>query len=86
MSHVRLQINDVVEFDDEISEWVARPPEFVKEAIRPGAAPEPWLKAVMLALTDAVVMKQSADIRVHHDEKGWLVGVRNTWLAEVRDA
>lgn len=77
MSHVRVQINDVVEFEGELSEWVARPPEFVRDAIAPGAVPQPWLKAVMLAITDAVTMKQPADIRVRHDDEGWLLGVRN---------
>jgi hypothetical protein len=65
MSHCRIVLNEKVLFDGEVTEWVARPPDFIAEmaeCLKPGALtrPQPHMLAIMSTFGDAVA--RSADI------------------------
>ena len=40
------------------------PPDYFKDAINPGANPEPWMKAIMVTMADAAMMRRAVDITV----------------------
>lgn len=75
MSRIALYVNGHVEFDGELNEWVATPPDFVKDMLKPEVTVAPWMKAVMLSLTDAVMQNKSLSMDVRTSEKSWQLTV-----------
>lgn len=64
MSRIRLVVNGHVEFDGEPGEWVSQPPDAFADMIKQGTRPEPWQKAVMIIMTDALIQEKSIGITV----------------------
>lgn len=63
MTHVKIILEGTVEFDGSVDEWKRKPPDAFKDLLRPQAkAPPPHLKAVMIAMADAVQTKKSCVI------------------------
>lgn len=60
---IRVKVDGKVIFDGDPGEWEARPPTEFAEAIKPGAHIQPYMKPLMIALSDAVVANR--DIRVN---------------------
>lgn len=77
MSHFRLKVNGDIEFDGQVGEWLRKPPDFVEDHLRPGAAAKPYMKCVMIVFTESVMTNRSVAITVTHNEKQWSMTVEN---------
>jgi hypothetical protein len=75
MSHICVVINGNNVFDGGLDEWENRPPDMFKDAVKQGAKPKPWLKAVMIAMADALMQNQSLNIDVTHRSNRWQMKV-----------
>lgn len=63
MTHVKVILDGVTEFDGSVTEWERKPPDAFKDLLRPQAkTPPAHLKAVMITMADAVKLKQSCVI------------------------
>jgi hypothetical protein len=72
VSTVKLTVDGVVEFNGQLGSWVSRPPEFIRKHLEPGAAsPDTWVKAVMLSISDSVLLEADIDIDVRTRPTGW---------------
>jgi hypothetical protein len=77
MPGARIVINDHVLFDDDLGAWKDNPPDFVRELIRPGVRPQPYLKAVLIAMAENVLADRSVIITVvAHDPSDWTMRVK----------
>lgn len=61
-ARVHLTVDDEVVFDDTLDTWVFTPPDYFKNAIKPDAKPEPWLKAIMIVMADSAMTGKSVRI------------------------
>jgi len=71
MSHAHVTINGTVRLDEDVDGWQRRPPQFLADLAQSGARPEPYLKAVALALVDAIGNQRSITITVDTNPAGW---------------
>lgn len=78
MTHVRIRVNREVVLDSDLDEWAAVPPDYFKSWIRPDANPQPWQKAVMVAMADAVLQQQDVSLEVTTEPNRWSMEVTNT--------
>jgi hypothetical protein len=76
MTHIKIVIDDQVEFDGSVSEWKRTPPDLFKDVINPNATPAPHMKAIMVAMADAVMLQRSTNITSTTDVDEWTVKVR----------
>lgn len=83
MARVRITIDDSVEFDGDLSEWIATPPSFFRDRLASNIRPEPWMKALMLSVTDAVMLDQAVDIVVCTKPLGVPNGTPISWTMAV---
>lgn len=75
MTHIRIVIDEKVEFDDDLDRWKAEPPDYFKDMINPHAKPEPWMKAIMIVMADAAMTGQSVSIEAVTGDDKWAIGV-----------
>lgn len=71
MTHVRITIDDSVEFDGSVTEWQRNPPDMFRDQINPNATPQPYMKAVAVAMADAIMGRQSVNLSVMTRKDGW---------------
>lgn len=64
MAHVRLTVDDRVEYDGDLGEWVATPPSVFRDRLNPNTTPEEWVKAAMLSVAEAIMRNRPVDIVV----------------------
>lgn len=76
---IKIKIDNRIAFKGTLQEWIARPPDEFRNAIQPTAKPQPWLKAVMIALADAVTMNKAMNITVSTTLKG----IHRGWSMQV---
>lgn len=76
---IKIKVDSVTLFKGTLGEWVSRPPDIFKDAINPGASPQPHMKAILIAVADAVMMQTPMTITV----KTRLKGVKHGWSMEV---
>jgi hypothetical protein len=72
---VRLIVDGYVVFDDSLDEWKHTPPDYFKDALRQDAAPEPWLKAIMIVMADAAMTGSSVSIEATTGKSEWSMRV-----------
>lgn len=78
MAHTTITLNGRTLLDDPLDQWHDRPPEELKQYLRPGAAALPWVKPAMVALADAAMLNQPIRIDVQTTtEQGWVLAVSN---------
>lgn len=77
-SHIRICIDNAVMFDGELDAWVAAPPDEFRDMLKPGAQPQPWMKAIMIAMTDAIMAGDSVNIEATTGDGFWSVEVTKT--------
>lgn len=75
MSHVRVTIDGSVMLDDNLGDWQARPPEFLKKMVEPSSTPDPYIKAVGITLADALLTGHDVAIDVRTDGDNWSMDV-----------
>jgi len=74
-ARVRLTVDGSVVFDDSLDEWKFTPPEYFKDALKKDAKPEPWLKAIMIVMSDAALTGSSVSIDTTTGESSWSIQV-----------
>lgn len=77
MSRVRVTINGHVELDDDLGEWTAAPPDFIREHMNPQATHQPHMKMVLIALTEAIMSGIPVDITADTDTSGYTLTVHS---------
>lgn len=75
---MKIRIDDEMVFRGTIGEWETRPPDRFRDAIKQGAAPQPWMKAILVTVADAVMMERSVNITVKTKYNGWWMDVKHT--------
>jgi hypothetical protein len=75
MSRFVLKVNGQVEFDGALGQWMQKPPDFVKDKLKPGTKPEAWVKAVMIVLTESLMLDESVAVEVNHQPRKWSMEV-----------
>lgn len=79
MTAIKVKIDNRIAFKGTLEEWVRRAPDEFKNAIVPNAKPQPWMKAILIAMADAVVTSTPSNITV----RTRLQGVKRGWSMEV---
>lgn len=74
---IRISIDGEWIFKGRLGEWISKPPNQFKDAIKPGANPEPWMKAIMISMMDAVTQQQSMTIKVQTNGRDWDMSVKH---------
>jgi hypothetical protein len=82
MSHVEIVLDGEQLFKGHLGKWRAKPPDFAKDLLKPGAKPQPVMKAIMMALSDMATAQQSGKIVANSSHVGWDVTVR-TWESKI---
>jgi hypothetical protein len=78
MPGARIVINDHVLFDDDLGSWRDNPPDFAKDLIKPGVRPQPYFKAILIAMADAALADKSVEITVRVTDPGdWTMRVKS---------
>lgn len=72
----RITIDGHCLFAGDINEWQNNPPSMFADLIRSDVRPEPSLKAVLIALTDAVLVNQDVDIDLRTGPDNWVLTVK----------
>lgn len=75
MSHVRVTVDGTIMLDDNLGDWQARPPEFLKQMVEPSSKPDPYIKAVGITLADALLTGHDVAIDVRTDGDNWSMDV-----------
>lgn len=70
MAHARIIIDGKIEMDENLGNWQARPPEFLKQMVQPSTRPEPYIKAVGIVLADSLLTGHDVAIDVTTDTDG----------------
>ncbi|SRX93574.1 hypothetical protein MSP7336_01813 [Mycobacterium shimoidei] len=75
MSNLHIVVDGDVLMDGDLGIWTQKPPAELLGHFRPGAKPQPWMKALMIAVAEAAVTNQPlrADVRTH--PTGWSMTV-----------
>lgn len=76
---IKIKVDNDTLFKGEVGDWEAKPPDVFRNAIDPRATPKPWMKAVLIAMADAINSTDSTSITV----KTRLKGVKQGWSMEV---
>lgn len=80
MSHIKVTLNGEQMMDDNLGNWTARPPEFLKRMVQPGGPkPEPHILAIGVVISNAVLMGEDAAIDVTVDSDGWSMNVSRSF-------
>ena len=76
MSHVRITIDGTIAVNDNLSDWQARPPEYLKRMMDSEAGKnEPYIKAVGITMADALLTGHDVAIDVKTDGDNWSMDV-----------
>lgn len=72
---ITIKIDKKVLFKGEAGEWIQKTPSAFKDAIKPGARPAPWMKAIAITLADALMSNNSIKISVTTGPGKWTMAV-----------
>jgi hypothetical protein len=76
---ITIKVDGKTLFKGTVGEWIAKPPDMFRNAINPSASPSPWMKAILIAMADAVSMDEprliTANTRLKGVKRGWSVEV-----------
>lgn len=79
MTHVRVTVDGQRMMDDNLGNWEARPPEFLKRMVTPGGPkPEPHIIAIGLVISDAVLTGKDVAIDVQTADDSWTMAVQHS--------
>jgi hypothetical protein len=76
MTHIKVTIDDVVEFDGSVTEWTRKRPDMLKDSISADSTPKPWMKTIMLEMSDAIKIRRSVEVDVTTGTDEWSARVR----------
>jgi len=76
MTNVKITIDDNVEYDGDLGEWVQKSPDFVRDHIKPGVQPKPHMVAIMMLVGDAIKQDQPVAVEATTRSYGWDLKVR----------
>lgn len=75
MSRVRIIINGNVKMDENLGDWLEKPPSFIRDHMKPGTTHQPYMKMVLIAMTEAVMSDASVQIAADTVKDGYTVTV-----------
>lgn len=75
MSRVRIVVNGKVEMDENLGEWQDKPPSFIRDHMKPGTVHQPYMKMVLIAMTEAVMSDASVQIAADTTPNSYTVTV-----------
>lgn len=76
-SHVRITINGELIHNGLLSEWTNIPPDAFTDRINPNATPQPWTKALMVTLADAILTGTDIDLNLTTTSHSWTLTARH---------
>lgn len=74
MPHLHITIDDQTVLDGDLGEWTTNPPQLITEQLT-NPKPQPGMKALMLALTEAAIHNQPTHINLQNRPNGWTLQV-----------
>ncbi len=74
MPHATVIIDGHTMLDANLDEWHQTPPQQFADLIK-GGTPQPWMKPIMLALTDALIQNNSIHIEATTGPDCWQLNV-----------
>lgn len=80
-AHIHLTVDGSVVFDGILDQWKFTPPDYFKDAIKKDSKPEPWLKAIMIVMSDAALTGRSVSIDATTGEGCWSIRVTDQGCA-----
>lgn len=73
---IQVKIDGKIIYKGTPKDWANRPPDAFKDLIRPGYKPEPWMKSIMILMSDVVVGGGNLRIAVRTNPTGWTMEVK----------
>lgn len=80
MAHTRITIDNNVVLNSDLGDWQQQPPDFVQAQLRPGAKPQPWMKALLVTMAEAAATDQPLTANITTRAGGWTLAVDNNVL------
>ncbi len=80
MSYARITINGTIELDQNLGEWQAVGPEFLKKMIKPESKAHPHIMAIGVVLSSALLVGKdiAIDVIINEDESEWTMSVNES--------
>lgn len=80
MTHARIVVDGTIMMDENLGNWQAQPPEFLKRLVDPNAKPEPHIKAMGITLADSLLMGRDVaiDITTDSGDGSWSMSVKQS--------
>lgn len=75
MAHTKITIDNKVILDANLDNWQAALPDQLTQHLRPGANPQPWMKALLIAMSEAAATNQPLTANIHTRPGGWTLDV-----------
>lgn len=75
---IQIKVDGKILFKGELVDWEERPPSEFQDAIKPGHRPDPWMKAVMVTMSDALILNKDLRINVLSKPDGFEMKVKIT--------
>jgi hypothetical protein len=72
MSHVRLTVDNQTWMDDDTGHWSRKTPEKLRE-LQTRTNPQPWMKAALITMTEAIVQQKPITITVTTTTTGFTI-------------
>lgn len=80
MTQARITIDGTVVMDENLGNWQARPPEFLKKMVDTKGPHEPHIKALGVTLADSLLMGRDVaiDVTTNNGDGTWSMSVKQT--------
>lgn len=74
MAHTLITVDDIVVLDEILNEWNPQPPAAL-EALGKPVDPQPWHKACMIVLAEALMLSKPVQINIRTHTTGWNMNI-----------
>lgn len=74
MTHISITVDTVTLLDDNLGDWMQQPPPTLQALLKP-PDPQPWHRATMIVMTEALLNNKDTRITVHTHPHGWTMDV-----------
>lgn len=75
MSHVRVTIDGSIQMNENLTDYQARPPEFLQKMVDKDTKHDPYIKALGVTIADALLTGYDVAIDVRTDGDNWTMDV-----------
>lgn len=76
MAHIIITVDNITLLNDNLGDWMQQPPPDLQALMKP-PDPQPWHRATMIVMTEALLTNQPThiDIHTHTHTHGWTMNV-----------